>query len=1044
MKRTPIRRRSKARAQRSTFRVLRPFIAPRWPALAVSAGASVVVAVTDLARPFPLAIVVNHLIADHTTPFTLTQQDWLMLGLVALVVLGIALADAAASYVVDVELQRAGEHIVHDLRTAVYDHMQRLSMAFHDNRQAGELVTGVTGDVNAVGGLFSDAVGPIVTSGLFLIGVVVVTFIMDPLIALTACAVIPLLAIASTRFRGRMRILSKEQRAIDGEIASMATETLSSMRVVKSLGTEPYEQRRLRERSDRRRDAGIRAARLEGRFSGTIDVLGAFGTAVVIVLGVVRISKGEMNAGELIILASYAKRIYKPLSDISRRASRITQATARADRLAEILGSDEVLRERGSVPPAQRAIGALEIRDAWFSYDPERPVLRGVTLSVQPGERVAIMGPSGEGKSTLAALIARFYDPSNGSVLLDGRDLRTVPLSWLRSQVGVVLQDTVLFTGTVGENIAYGVSASPQRVQEAARAAGAHAFITALPQGYDTPLGPRGVALSGGQRQRISIARTLLRDPPLLVLDEPTTGLDRESEREVLRGLDTLMQGRTTIIITHAEALAATAGRIVSLREGRVEVGAPGGAAPALDVLAGEPEPRPDLPATTTPGGTAGVAEPLVVADLPPFAAPQGADELEDEWASAGAGTPPFDASLPTMPALLNTSDVANSLQAIAGAERAISAVEIERISYLPGERLIVHYMVRFPDGDRRHVTATATPDDRHGGRVNRESAIELAARVNGRSGVGAPLTFDPRLRALFQWLPLDLKLPALATSPAELRERLDRAGVATAGGHGDGQLLRYRPRRRAVVRLDDHVVKYYAHPEHFQAAAAGLLVSARLAAIPTPRMEGILFDLRATVQSFEAGTTPSSTRAAEEIGRTLATLHACEVDAILPRASAREQMRQAMVTATLVAKVAPDLGGRLERISSMLSWGMPGDHEFVTSHGDLHVGQFMQSETALKLVDFDHMCVAAPAYDLSTLAATTVVGRPGDLDRAREVLGLALQGYGRTPEHLQWFLAAGIMRRAARPLRHFTSDWRERVARNVEDAERVLEPVSV
>ena len=1029
MRLNPPRRRKDVRQQRSTSKVLRPFIAPRWTALAVAAGSSVVVALADLARPFPLAIVVDHLFAGQTARFTLTRGDWLLLGAVALLVLGIALADAAASYLVDVQLQRAGEQIVHDLRTAVYDHMQRLSMAFHDSRQAGELVTGVTGDVNSVGGLFSDAIGPIVTSALFLVGMVVVTFIMDPVIALTACAVIPILAFASARFRRRMRTISKEQRTIDGEIASLATETLSSMRVVKSLGTEPFERDRLRERSDRRRDAGIRAARLEGRFGGTIDVLGAFGTAIVLVLGVVRVSKGLMSITELIVLASYVKRIYKPLSDISRRANRITQAGAGADRLAEILASDDVLRDRGSVPPADRAVGALQITDAWFSYDPERPVLRGASLSVQRGERVAIMGPSGEGKSTLAALIARFYDPSRGSVMLDGRDLRSVPLTWLRSQVGVVLQDTVLFSGTVADNIAYGVTASQERIEEAARAAGAHTFISALPHGYDTPLGPRGVALSGGQRQRISIARTLLRDPPLLVLDEPTAGLDRVSEREVLCGLDTLMQGRTTIIITHAEALAATADRIVTLREGLVEVGARARLAPAPDL-----PPPPSFgtsrfdPVMTAPSNS--MVDPVI--------------DLDDEWASAGSDPPPIDASLPMMPTLLRPAEVVESLQSIAGPEHAISTVDIDRVSYLPGERVVVHYVVTFADGDTRHVTATATPDDRFVRLVSRDSAIALAARVNGRSGVGAPLSFDTGLRALIQWLPLDMKIPSLATEPAELHRRLNRAGVSTSGGSVEGELLRYRPRRRAVIRVDDHVVKYYAHPEDFHSAAAGLSVSARLESVPTPRKEAILTDLLATVQSFEDGRSPSSQDAAVSIGQTLANLHACELDPTLPFAPAREQLREAMTTAFLLARVTPELVEPLGRLGSMLSWTMPYDRDVVTSHGDLHVRQFLQTGAGLKLVDWDQMCAASPAYDLSTLAAHCVLGREGDLDLAREVLALALAGYGRTPDDLGWYMAVGVLRRAARPLRHLAGDWRERTARAVEDAGRVLATGSI
>ena len=243
---------------------------------------------------------------------------------------------------------------------------------------------------------------------------------------------------------------------------------------------------------------------------------------------------------------------------------------ARAERIAELLSTDEVIEERPHAYRGPRATGDVAIEHVSFAYSGERPALEDVSLDVPAGKRLALIGPSGAGKSTLSALIARFYDPTEGRVLIDGRDARDCSLAWLRDQVAIVLQDTVLFTGSVRENIAYGVDATDEEIVEAAKAAAAHEFIRRLPDGYDTQLGPQGVGLSGGQRQRIGIARTLLRNPPIIILDEPTTALDRESEAQVLEGLDRLMRGRTCILITHSPRLVRTADRVVELDGGRV------------------------------------------------------------------------------------------------------------------------------------------------------------------------------------------------------------------------------------------------------------------------------------------------------------------------------------------------------------------------------------------------------------------------------------------------------------------------------------------
>ena len=544
----------------SAGRMLRPHVVRRWRALAGAGGATVALTAADLAKPWPLALVVDRLLAHREAPFTLTAGDARLLAVVAAVVLLIAVVEAGAQYASDLWLQKAGERISHDLRVRVYEHLQRLSLGFHQGRQKGDLVTRVTGDVNAMGDLFSQSLGAMVQAALLSLGMTVVLLVIDPVLALVALATAPLMAALSYVYRRRVRTQSRVRRAEEGHIASIASEALSAMSVVKAFGSEGYESRRVREGSERRLASGVAVARLQARFDGLVGSVKAISTAAVLVIGAIRVSHGAISPGELLVFASYTRKAQSPMRSFARELTKVSATMAKADRIAELLAADDVLPEPPNAYRGARATGDVALEDVSFGYGAERPVLSGVSLRVGPGERLALMGPSGAGKSTLGALVARFFDPTAGRVLIDGRDARDCSLAWLREQVAVVLQDTVLFSGTVHDNIAYATDATREEVVAAARSAAAHEFICALPQGYDTDLGPQGLALSGGQRQRIGVARTLLRDPPILVLDEPTSGLDAASEAAVLDGLQALMRGRTTILITHSPRLAGDRG----------------------------------------------------------------------------------------------------------------------------------------------------------------------------------------------------------------------------------------------------------------------------------------------------------------------------------------------------------------------------------------------------------------------------------------------------------------------------------------------------
>ncbi|MDA0167460.1 ABC transporter ATP-binding protein/permease [Solirubrobacter taibaiensis] len=547
--------------------VLRPYVLRQWRALAGAAGGTAVLALAELAKPWPIALIVDHVIGDHQAPFT---PDMGVLLAIGGLILAIAVAETTSTYFVGLWLQSAGERIAHQLRVAIYDHLQRLSLAYHQRTPKGDLLTRVTEDVNDMGELFSDTLGEMLQAALLAFGMTVVLLIIDPVLALLSLVTAPLLVVISFVFRRRVRDRARRQRHHEGDLASIANEALSAMTVVKAFGAEGQESERVRSRSEQRMGLGVEVARLQARFDGTVGVLRACATAVVTVFGVIRVSKGDLSVGELVVFVSYTRKASSPMRSFAREAAKLTAALARADRIAEVLTEDDVIEDRPHAYRGGRARGELELEHVSFQYAGERAALQDVSIKIAAGQRLALTGPSGAGKSTLAALVARFYDPTEGRVLIDGRDARDCAQEWLREQIAVVLQDTVLFTGTVRENIGYGSEASDAQIVDAAKAAAAHDFIQRLPDGYDTELGPQGTGLSGGQRQRLGIARTLLRNPPIIILDEPTTALDADSEAQVMDGLDRLMRGRTCILITHSARLAHAADQILELDHGRI------------------------------------------------------------------------------------------------------------------------------------------------------------------------------------------------------------------------------------------------------------------------------------------------------------------------------------------------------------------------------------------------------------------------------------------------------------------------------------------
>ena len=982
-------------------RVLAPFIARHWSSLAGAGGATVVLTLAQLAQPWPLKLAIDRLVAGGG------DVDVAFLALVAALVLGIAVAGAVSAYVADVSLNRAAEQIVHELRVAVYTHLQRLSLAYHHHRSKGDLVARVTGDVAAVGTLFAESLGTIVAAALLLAGMAAVTFLLDPLLALVTLAVVPLLAVLTFRFRRRMTTLARRQRAQEGEIASLATETLSAMAAVKAFGSETFEHERVAARSDARRAVGVEAARVEARFSGVVDVLGAVAAALVIVVGVVRVSAGALTPGDLVVFVSYAGKTYRPLRDIARQAGKVSRSIARAERLAEVLASDEALIELerpGLVLPA-RTRGGVELRDVDFGYTPDRPALAGVTLSVAPGSRVAVVGPSGAGKSTLGALAARFYDPSAGTVSIDGVDVRELPLDWLRRQVGFLLQDTALFSGTIAENIAYAVDATPDEIVSAAKAAQAHDFVQALEQGYETELGADGAGLSGGQRQRIGIARVLLRDPAILVLDEPTTGLDATTESELLESLDELQRGRTVLLITHSIALARRADRVIVLEEGRVvDQGAPD------DLLA-----------------RVGLFRELarrqgLLGSLRPR--------------SRRRPGPPADAALPGLPALLDEETAAAMIER-ALETPAVESATIREVEYRPGQRLLVRYSVRLDEG-ACDVVARLEPGLELSAALH--AAEPLARLAADRLPIRAPIGVDPASGALVHCPPLDPALPILAQPASWLAERLVAEGVLLGPMAGEPELLAYRPARSAALRLDGHVLKAYATSAAVEAAARGLEWSAARG-LGASRLESRLEEFHTTAQSTIPGTSVARETSANAAPQAAAFLRSLQSHSVagLRVATIVSRFDAAAQAAWFSAGLAPATESLVASVLQRLGSTAPASQRLVPAHGDFNVSQMLQHRGDLAVLDFDALCASSPSLDLASYAANLIRGRSGDLARAREALAVLLDAYGDPPPDLTWHFAAATLRRTPSPFRSWKKHWPDRLESILCSADDIL-----
>jgi ATP-binding cassette, subfamily B, bacterial len=560
------------------FRRMGPHARPHRKKLVIGALAMLAVALAEIIRPWPLKVVFDGILIPQENPDAVMSVllGWFgagdgLLAAAALTILGVAVVGGIMAYVQATMIATVGQKVVADIRLDLYRHIQRLSHSFHDTVSSADIVSRLTGDVRMMRDLLIDAAVFFAARSLVMVGTVVIMFLMDWRLTLAALAVLPGLAWVSQAYATRIRDAARRQRRKEGKIAVVMTEGISAISVVKGFAREAHEEERFARQNSSSAEAGVVSTRLAAQMDRVVQVLLALGTCIVLWYGVARVRSGAVSPGDLLIFTAYLTTLYKPIRKMSAMTSRIAKATASGERLLEILD----LRPDIADPPGptrQHVVtGHLALESVTFSYPGQPPVLQDACLEIKPGEVLAVVGESGAGKSSIGRLFLRFYDPQAGRITLGGHDLRNVSLASLRDQISVVLQESVLFATSVRENIAYGrLDATEEAILAAAKAAGADSFIRRLPDGYDTVVGERGETLSGGQRQRIAIARAILRDAPILILDEPLTGLDEATARDLAGTLRHVARGRTTLLIAHDAVSLSLADRVVQLRSGKL------------------------------------------------------------------------------------------------------------------------------------------------------------------------------------------------------------------------------------------------------------------------------------------------------------------------------------------------------------------------------------------------------------------------------------------------------------------------------------------
>ena len=562
------------------FSLIWSLLKPYRSSLVIILAAMLVQTAMSVAAPWPLKIILDNVVGEHKLPpwlddflrpFMSSGGKMQIAAAAAIATILIALLGAAASYLANYYTTSVGQWVANDLRLRTYHHLQQLSLNYYNTHEMGTLLSTITADVQTIQNFASSSTLGILVDMFTIVAMLVIMFWLNWDFTMIAVGVTPFMLLMVSRFKKAVKKATREVRKQQSNVVAVVQQGLESMRVVKAFGRQDLEQEELSEVSKATVEAALKARRVKALLSPIVTVTVSLCTAFVLWRSSSLILKGTMTAGALTVFLSYLTKFFKPVQDLATMTNTIAQTAVGVERVRAILEANDVIEERGDAREPQPLKGEIKFENVAFAYNKDAPVLTDVNFEIKAGQMVGVVGPTGGGKSTIVSLIPRFYDPSAGKVSVDGVDIRDYKIDGLRNQIAYVLQETVLFRGTVAENIAYGRgSATRDEIVEAAKLANADEFIAKMPHGYDTMVGDRGDTLSGGQRQRIGIARALIRNNPILILDEPTAALDTESEQLVMEALERLMKGRTVITIAHRLSTIRKSDKIVVLKGGVV------------------------------------------------------------------------------------------------------------------------------------------------------------------------------------------------------------------------------------------------------------------------------------------------------------------------------------------------------------------------------------------------------------------------------------------------------------------------------------------
>jgi ATP-binding cassette subfamily B protein/subfamily B ATP-binding cassette protein MsbA len=549
------------------------YLRPHRARFAGGVGLTLLGILLDLAKPVPLAIVLDVVLGGEAVPGWLPAAfggfgKTTLLALAALAIVVLTASRGAATVGSNYLTIDTGQRMVNDLRTEIYAHLQKLSLGFHNEQQTGDLLYRVMADTYSAQGLVMNGLLPLTSAAVMLAGMFAVMLSFDVTLSVVALLVCPPLFFAITRITGRIHAQASAQRAAESALYARAESTIGAVKLVQAYGREEGAVAEFRSGSERSLALSLKLYSTETLFALVVDSVLAAGTAALVWIGALHVMSGKLGIGEMTIFLSYLKDLYGPIQSVSQNLAEISSSRAGLERVFKVLDIEPDVKDAPHARPLPPVAGRVRFEGVRFSYGDGRPVLSGIDLDIRPGERVALLGPTGAGKSTLASLLVRFYDPKGGRITIDGHDLRDVSVLSLRRQVTVMLQEQILFHTSVRDNIAFGSPHPVGEIRHAAERAEAHEFIERLPAGYDTVIGEDGSTLSGGQRQRLALARALLRSAPIVILDEPTSALDVDTEERVWSRVEEVLAGKTTILIAHRLSSARRCDRIVLLEGG--------------------------------------------------------------------------------------------------------------------------------------------------------------------------------------------------------------------------------------------------------------------------------------------------------------------------------------------------------------------------------------------------------------------------------------------------------------------------------------------